>query len=642
MALMESQLMLASSGVNENMHAAYKSMEIVFDGFEHMYSVSSKSIDVDLFRSASRESVYLGTQIEDTGNKAEEAANQTASAADIIKDRFSQALSAVKSSLSMGEILELADSMSQTRTRLAAVTGDLDSAAVLQDKILDSATRAGVPYQEMADAVANMGIQAKNAFGSNDEIVAFTELINKQFAISGTSAEGMSMSMDKLTQTMASGVLSGEDFNSIMAQAPAIVQTIADYMGMPVDKIQELASGGQLTADIIRNAMFSSADEINTRFSEIPYTFGQVANMVKNVLLKAFDPRLQIIGSAANWIYDNFNIVKPIILGVAAAVMVLRAAQIALNTVNMIASGIIAAKTLAHNIHLAALALQTGATFEATAAQWSFNTALYACPITWIVIAIIAAVAALYLGIAALNEFAGTSISATGIVMGTFSVLCAFIINQIIMLYNVIAAFVNFIGNVFNDPIASIAMLFTDLFLGIAEGFANLAHGIEDFLNKTFGLEINLSSGIDEIIEEAKSAQDKIIEESKGWKTYIEPLEYLDYNESWNKGYSMGATFANSVKDIINMFDYDELLDSISENTGSTAASLNNASEDLEYLRDIAEQEAINKFTTSEVKIDMSGMTNRIDSDMDIDGIITKLTDGFAEALEVAAEGVHI
>lgn len=635
MALMESQLMLASSGVNENMHAAYKSMEIVFDGFEHMYSVSSKSIDVDLFRSASRESVYLGTQIEDTGNKAEEAANQTASAADIIKDKFSQALSAVKSSLSMGEILELADSMSQTRTRLAAVTGDLDSAAVLQDKILDSATRAGVPYQEMADAVANMGIQAKNAFGSNDEIVAFTELINKQFAISGTSAEGMSMSMDKLTQTMASGVLSGEDFNSIMAQAPAIVQTIADYMGMPVDKIQELAAGGQLTADIIRNAMFSSADEINTRFSEIPYTFGQVANMVKNVLLKAFDPLLQIIGSAAGWIYDNWSVIEPVLAGIAITVGILTAAW----------------------------AINTAVTWLQVAANQALIVSMLSNPLLWIALLIGVVVAAIYKWIQSVGGLQNAwEICKLSLLVGWSAIKLAFFngVYKIIDLLDKLKLAWKTLGTVVPNFMGDMKVRTLMILQSMVNSAIDIINSFIGLLNKIPGVSINTiehmtfattASAENEAAKRARNEElaayeREIAEEKANRDAKLEAMKTDVRNSvnALNAAIEQGKADAAAKSDA-NYMAMQELgadTGNITENTGSTAASLNSASEDLEYLRDIAEQEAINKFTTSEVKIDMSGMTNRIDSDMDIDGIITKLTDGFAEALEVAAEGVHI
>ena len=594
MANMESQFVLASSGISAQMNNTYKAMRLVSGEFERMQVVSSTAIDVNIFQSVSREA---------------------ASAADIIKDKFYQAMSEIKARLPVSEILNLADSMSQTRTRLAAITGDIDSAASLQDKIMDSATRAGVPYQEMADAVADMALQAGSAFSGNDEITAFTELLNKQFAISGASAEGMSMSMDKITQAMAAGTLGGEAFADIMSEAPAIADTIADYLGLSVDKVQELAAGGQLTAGIVKSSMLSSADEINAGFSEIPYTFSQVANMVKNVLLKTFDPLLQVIGSVANWIYDNFAIVKPIILGIATAILIWQAAQLAMNAVNTVAA----------------------------AAQLALNSAMLACPITWIVIAIMLIIAAIYVLFAAINKVMGTSISATGVISGAFAALGAAVGNIFIKLWNIVAMFVNFIGNIFNDPVAAIKMLFYDLNITIIGYILSAAKAIENLINKIPGVEVDMTSDLENLQKGFKAARQQVKSES-GWKEYAAQKDYIDISSAISKGYNAGSNFANEFGSGMGSFDYENIatgVEGINENTGSTAASLENSSGEYEYLRDIAEQETINKFTTAEVNIDMSGMTNRIDSDMDVDNVINMLTDGFAEALETTAEGVH-
>ena len=176
-----------------------------------------------------------------------------------------------------------------------------------------SANRSRAAYQSTADAVAKMGIMAKDAFNNTDELVAFTELINKQFTIAGASAAGQEAAMMQLTQAMASGVLRGEELNSIFEQAPTIIQTIADHLGVSVGEIRAMAAEGQITAQVVKDAMLSSADEINAQFSAMPYTFSQVWTMMQNILLEAFGPLIQVIGAGAQWIYENWAAIEPVL-----------------------------------------------------------------------------------------------------------------------------------------------------------------------------------------------------------------------------------------------------------------------------------------------------------------------------------------
>lgn len=243
------------------------------------------------------------------------------------------AIAGAAAAMGVNKIIGLADSMTATKARLDLMNDGLQTTEELQNKIMASANRSRASYQTTADAVSKMGIMAKDAFGSNDELVQFSELINKQFTIAGTSAGGIDAAMLQLTQAMSSGVLRGEELNSVFEQAPTIIQTIADYLNVPIGKIREMAADGQITSTIVKNAMLSSADEINKKFESMPMTFAQVGTVTANMLLKAFNPALQAIGKGAQWIYDNWATLEPIFVGLAAAVAYFTAAMAVYNAV---------------------------------------------------------------------------------------------------------------------------------------------------------------------------------------------------------------------------------------------------------------------------------------------------------------------
>lgn len=220
------------------------------------------------------------------------------------------------------QLAALADKTTTTNARLSLMVdgGNVDE---LNNKIFASAARSRAAYQTTADAVSKMGIMAKDAFSTNgklntDELIAFTELINKQFTIAGTDAGGIDAAMLQLTQAMSSGVLRGEELNSIFEQAPTIIQTIADYLNVPIGQIRNMAAEGQITSTIVKNAMLSSADKINERFNAMPMTFAQVAESIKNKLLQTFMPVIQTIGRGAQFINDNWATIEPVLVGVAA------------------------------------------------------------------------------------------------------------------------------------------------------------------------------------------------------------------------------------------------------------------------------------------------------------------------------------
>lgn len=601
-----------------------------------------------------------------------------------------------------GSIIELSDTMAQTQARLSLLV-DVDdggSVAELQDMIFLSAERARGDYQQTAEAVSKLGLMAGDAFSGNEEIIAFTEQLNKQFVIAGTEAAGIDAAMLQLTQAMGSGVLRGEEYNSILEQAPNIIQAIADYMNVPIGQLKDMASEGQITAEIVKLALFAAADETNAKFDGMSRTFGQVWNSFRNHALMAFQPVLERINEIANsesfqgfathvvgalvvvagitlsifdmlqaggaLLADNWSWISPIIYGVAAALAVYYGWQLAANGLGVVSKGIHMAMAAGQMIHAAATGTLTAAKAAEIAAQNGLNAAMYACPAAWLIMMILALIAVFYGVIAAVNHFAGTSISATGLIAGAFAVLAAHIINgSIIPVQNMFAIFINFLGNAFHDPIAAIKVAFYDMCLTVIGYIQNLAAGIETLLNKIPGVTVDITSGLDSFYSGLEQAQ-QAVKDKSGWVEYVQKMDFIDYRDAANAGYRFGKGIEEKVSsfdpaslfdtNIPNPNDYTDLstygtdlglsgigggVDDIAGNTGAIADSMDITEEELKYLRDIAEQDTINRFTTAEINIDMSGMQNTIQGTDDLDGFISGLTDAVHEATDIMTEGVH-
>lgn len=632
MALIKSQLVLVD-GMTAPLRSIHRAMNLALNSFESMQTASGRAVDTRSFQTAREELARMGAQLEEVENQT----RRTGGAAESMKSKFMHAAAAVGAALSIKNIIGLADAMTQTEARLNLITGDLEKTAALQDQIMASANRSRASYQSTADAVAKMGIMAKDAFNNTDELVAFTELINKQFTIAGASVAGQEAAMMQLTQAMASGVLRGEELNSIFEQAPTIIQTIADYLGVSVGEIRAMAAEGQITAQVVKDAMLSSADEINAQFSAMPYTFSQVWTMMQNILLEAFGPLIQVIGAGAQWIYENWAAIEPVLVGVATAVAILTAAYL----------------------------VHTAVTWLQVEANRALIISLLSNPILWIAVAIGILVGMIYKWIQSVGGLRNAwNLCTLALIVGWNAVKLAFFVG-VYWVMDLVAklqlcwqkagvAIANFMGNM---KVSVLTIL------------QNMINGAIDLINKFIGL-LNKLPGVNiEAIEHvtfaataaaeneaAKAARAKelanfeaeLAAAKAGRDAHIDSLK-AELNSSVSALQSANAQMkaeaaANNAAEQMALDGIGQDLSGpggIKDSAGSAAASLKETTEDLKYMRDLAEQEAINRFTTAEVKIDMSGMTNRIDSDMDLDGVLSTLTEGFAEALEVAAEGVH-
>lgn len=410
------------------------------------------------------------------------------------------------------KLVNTSDMYVQTQARLGLMVDDGGSVSVLEDKIMAAANRARASYSATADAIAKMGLNASSAFNGNDELIAFMENINKQFVIGGASAAAQEGAMVQLTQAMAAGALRGEELNSILDAAPMIARNIEKYMNWAEGSIKSYAEQGLVSAQVVKNAMLSSTDEINNKFNSMPMTWGQVWNIFSNYALRATKPVL----IAISWIANNLSWLVPLIAGVGSAFIVF---QIAANWTKIaaFATGLYNGAVTLLSIGFGIL---TGNTAAASAAMFTFNSALLANPITWIIMLILILIGILYAGVAAYNKFTNSSVSATGIIGGAFGVMVAFIGNKIILLWNVFADFANFIGNFLNDPVAAVKILFLDMTQTVIGYIQNMIRGIEDLINKIPGVQVDITSGVDNYLEGIRNTVKQIKDES-GWKEYV-------------------------------------------------------------------------------------------------------------------------
>ena len=474
--------------------------------FEDMDSEMNKSFDTSKINSARVAIDQVNASLDAMGdniNKNTQQQNKLNKEIQDGKNQIDNMMGSVVSLVSayagfktIGKLVNLSDEYTQTRARLNLMNDGLQTTDELQEKIFNSAQRARSSYQTQADIVAKLGQRAGDAFKSNNETIAFAENLSKLFVIAGASQQEMASASLQLTQALGSGVLRGEELNAVFESAPNVIQTIADYLDVPIGKIREMASDGKITADIVKNALLGATNDINSQFDSIPMTWSQVWTGVMNELYVATQPILELI----NLLAQNWSIIEPIVIALATAIGLYTAALIAYNTIKGISA-------MMETVHGAAMALAAGKTFMATAAQYGFNAALLACPLTWILLIIIAVIAAIYAVVAAINKAKGTTVSATGVICGSVNVvlqffknLGLFIANVALGIWNALGACASNIGIAFNNVICNIK----SWFYGLLETVMDVIAGIVKTLNKLPFIDIDVSGITNKADEYAK------------------------------------------------------------------------------------------------------------------------------------------
>lgn len=643
---------------------------------------------------------YIRDNVDEQGRFNQEISAGTQQANELT-NTIKRAVAAYISIQSVGKALNISDELVQTTSRLNMMNDGVQTTAELVNMVYAAAQDARGSFSQMADVVARFGNNAKDAFSSSEEVVAFADLIQKQMTIAGASTQEAANAELQLSQALGSGVLRGDELNSIFEQAPNLIQNIADYLDVPIGKIREMAADGELSADVVKAAIFSAADDINSKFNEMPMTWGQMWQSMQNTALIAFQPVLQRLNDLANseafqtfiqgaieamatlanillnvfevaasvgaFIGDNWSIIAPIIYGVIAALGAYLAIMGIVNAITAISAAIDATKA-------AADALAAGQTFLWTVQQYGLNAALAACPITWIIVLIIALIAIIFAVCNAIAKMTGIANSGFGVITGGVNVVIQFfknlgltVANIALGIGNAIAALASNMMTAFHNAICSVQSWFYNL-LSTA---LSVIEGICAALNKLPFVEFDysgISSAADDYAAKASEAAGNKEDYQSISDAFNEGFTTFDaFQDGWaadafNAGAAWGDGVADKVSnfslsdvfgktDIPNVGDYtsgfaDAIANSgvgdgignIDDNTGKIKDSLDITEEDLKYLRDIAEQEAINRFTTAEVTINQTN-NNNVSSDTDLDGFITALDDAMGEAIDEVTNG---
>lgn len=703
--------------LRSQLNQAVQDQEDLNRAMERMDVSAANEAYLRLSNTVSNTERYIRDNTDEQG-RFNRAIDEGAQGAGDLMNMIKGAVAAYASVQTIGKVMDLSDQLTSTTARINLMNDGLQSTQDLQNMIYLSAERSRGAYQTTADAVSKLGLMAGDAFSSSEEIIAFTEQLNKQFTIAGTEAAGIDAAMLQLTQAMGSGVLRGEEYNSILEQAPNIIQAIADYMEVPKGQLKDMAAEGQITAEIVKNAMFAAADETNAKFESMPKTFNQIWTSFQNNALMAFQPVLErmneianseafqafvnnaveglsmvagvaleifnLLVSGAGAVADNWSWLSPIIYGVAGALAVY-AAYLGITKAAEMASA--AGKVIvcaASYAHAAATGVEASTTAAATAAQYGFNTALLACPITWIIILIFLLVAALWLlweNCEGFRNFYGDMVTEQVKILGwawnnVFQPVANWWTDAMSTCGHAAVGFAKAAVNAFWDVVTAVTAAVRDVMKSF-DWLLDAYNSISSF----FGGQTVTIEGFNVLIDTQNSVRDDALATLDSYENNI--VGAFDKVE-WNKiPESEIDRVANAAGDMVRNFSLTGWIDDtisditsglnginevetpfsdkdwgtslpkiandiandvgdVSENTSSIADSMDITEEDLKYLRDIAEQEAINRFTTAEISVDMSGMQNNISNGMDLDGVISGLTEGVNEAIDSMAEGVHV
>ena len=643
---------------------------------------------------------YIRDNVDEQGRFNQEISAGTQQANELT-NTIKRAVAAYVSIQTVGKALNISDELVQTTSRLNMMNDGVQTTAELVNMVYAAAQDARGSFSQMTDVVARFGNNAKDAFSSSEEVVAFADLIQKQMTIAGASTQEAANAELQLSQALGSGVLRGDELNSIFEQAPNLIQNIADYLDVPIGKIREMAADGELSADVVKAAIFSAADDINSKFNEMPMTWGQMWQSMQNTALIAFQPVLQRLNDLANseafqtfiqgaieamatlanillnvfdlavsigtFIGDNWSIIAPIVYGIVAALT----AYIAISAIVAAINGVMA---IAEGVKAAAQMMATGATFAETAAQQGLNAALMACPLTWIIMLILALIVVIFAVCNAIAKMTGIANSGFGVITGGVNVVIQFfknlgltVANIALGIGNAIAALASNMMTAFHNAICSVQSWFYNL-LSTA---LSVIEGICSALNKLPFVEFDYS-GISSAADDYAAKASEVAGNKEDYQSisdaFNEGFTTFDaFQDGWasdafNAGAAWGDGIADKVSnfslsdvfgqtDIPNVGDYTsgfndaiansgvgDSIGNIDDNTGKIKDSLDVTEEDLKYLRDIAEQESINRFTTAEVTINQTN-NNNVSSDTDLDGFITALDDAMGEAIDEVTNG---
>lgn len=511
------------------------------------------------------------------------------------------------------------DEMALMQSRVSMINDGMQTTNQLQDNILASANRARSSYKDTVAAVTKLNMLAGDSFKNNQEAIDFVETLNKMFTISGTSGQEATAAMYQLTQAMGAGKLQGDEFRSIMENAPMLADAIAKSMGKSKGELKELAKDGEITANVIKQAMTEASADVETKFASIPMTFGQKMTILKNNFMNEMEPvaarfsmwlnsssgeaffdtlsrslvtlaaigvyTLECIGNSIQFVKDNFETLKPIIIGVGLAMVSAALASAgAWLVANWPLLAIIGtAIVIAHIFNVLGIDIVN---VVITIAQWLYNlgNVLYqllpiimavgvaglvyfiGCFIVPLLMSLPALISQLWLAAGAfitltwpilcvavaigavifiMQQLGITIADVVGFIIGCFYALLACVYNVAIEMYNYFSVLANFLGNIFIDPIGAIQMLFLDMATYIVDKVRWVAQSLQDLVNMIPGVEINIVGNLDNIKAAIDAAKADV--SAKRGVNQTEFKEFKNVGESFNKGFSKGHNFVSSL-----------------------------------------------------------------------------------------------
>ena len=525
---------------------------------------------------------------------------------------FNQTIQAVKTLFGgIKKVLDWSNELSSIQTRLNLINDGTQSTIDLQNKLYQAAQRSRGSYDDMAESVSKLGLLAGDAFKNNDEMIAFSEMMNKSFKVSGAGQQEISAATYQLTQAMASGKLQGDEFRSIMENAPMLADAIAEYMGKSKGELRKLAAEGAITSDIIKNALFSAADDINAKYEQMPKTFTDAMNSIKNTTQRYMQPvadkiaemlnsvrfqnilsgilsgirtfagvaliTLQGLGWGFEFLANHMYVTIPLLGAIGAvllgtfvpaawaSVTVLWAkatAWMAANAQMLLTIGIIAIVVgvlMALKTPLEIIVVVIGLLVAALAiwhiVQWAVNGALYACPLAWIITLVIALIAAIFAFMQWMAKATGLAGSGLGMIAGGVNVVIQFfknlgleVANIGVGIWEVMKACASNIRIAFSNAIKNVQSFFYSL-LSTA---LTVVEGICKALNKLPFVEFDYSgitSKAKEYANKAKEAADSKEDYESLTDAFNKGMHTFDtFGEGWvTDAFTKGAAWGDNI-----------------------------------------------------------------------------------------------
>ncbi len=669
-------------------------MNLMVSTMHRMQDATNQNINIDKTLNAAKQQIASAeVQINKAIEQATRSQNEFSNSVKKSKQHGNDLLGTIKaigaayiSWEGVKSAVRITDEYTNTISRLNLINDNLQTTKDLQNQIFAAAQRSRGSYIDMAGAIGKMGILASDAFKSNKELVAFTELLQKTFRIPGSSTMEQQAGIYQLTQAMAAGKLQGDEFRSIMENAPMLADAIAKFTGKSKGELKKMSADGTITASIIKNAMFSAADDINKKFSVMPKTFGDYFNQMRNTAIQRFAPIMERINRFINS-PSGVAFFKSIEQGIAFAsrlvtglinglTMIVQVIQYNWPIISGLFAGLLTYLTILGVQQIPALIAKLWLMVPPILAQagaWMMAN--------WPILLVVMAVALL---VAALVHFGVSAQEAVGFVIGLFYSLYAVVYNQFALLWNLIASYAEFLINVFIDPVYAVKKLFYDLATTFGGYMYNMARSAEDFagnfmktilkaINKTlegfnwlvdkvndmFGTDFGKAALFDEnnihaVSDSLKKIMDTL-EKPVSTKNVvsIDRMQQKNLKDSFDIGYKAGFNVTDKALGKLNSAfkgigangnGFSNLADGISNidkvgEVGKIRDTVDISSEDLKLMRELAEMKSIQNFVTYTPTVQVT--TGPVSKDVDIDEVVARIEQTLEEELAANAAGVY-